>query len=127
VPLFTDIQSQQTINSVMAVKVIRVSEYSAAIKREIALSTVITGQSKQNSSYQLRRYCSRTARQTSHSRDCSDNDENKKRINNIVKPEVYVNNICITSQATNSVSITSKHRLMPFGTIMVNYYKNHTK
>ena len=29
----------------MAVKVIRVAEYSAAIKREIALSTVITGQS----------------------------------------------------------------------------------
>jgi hypothetical protein len=54
VPLFTDIQSQQTISSVMVVKVIRVAEYSAAIKREIALSTVITGQSKQNSSYQLR-------------------------------------------------------------------------
>jgi len=40
-----DIQSKQTINSVMAVKVIRFAEYSAAIKREIALSTVITGQS----------------------------------------------------------------------------------
>jgi hypothetical protein len=63
-PLFTDIQSQQTINPVMAAKVISFAEYSAAIKWEIALSTVITGQSKQNSSYQLRCYCSRTARYT---------------------------------------------------------------
>jgi hypothetical protein len=78
VPLFTDIQSQQTINSVMAAKVIRFAEYSAPIKWEIALSTVITGQSKQNPSYQLRRYCSRTARHTSHSRACSDNDGLKK-------------------------------------------------
>ena len=76
--LFTDIQSQQTISSVMAVKVIRVAEFSAAITREIALSAVITGQSRQNSSYQLRCYCSRTARHTSHSRACSDNDGLKK-------------------------------------------------
>jgi hypothetical protein len=40
----------------MAVKVIRVAVQSAAIKKEIALSAVITGQSKQNSSYQLRFY-----------------------------------------------------------------------
>jgi hypothetical protein len=37
----------------MAVKVIRVVEFVAAIKSEIALCTVISGQSKQNSSYQL--------------------------------------------------------------------------
>jgi hypothetical protein len=73
-----DIQSQQTINSVMAVKVIRVAEYSAVIKREIALSTAITGQSKQNSSYQLRSQFSRTARHTLHSRTFSDNDGQKR-------------------------------------------------
>jgi hypothetical protein len=72
-----DIQSQQTIKSVMVVKVIRFAEYSAAIKREIALSTVITGQSNRNSSYQLRCYFSRTARHTSHTPACSDNDGQK--------------------------------------------------
>lgn len=84
--VFTDIRSQQTINSLMAVKLIRVAEYFAAIKREIALSTVITGDQNRTPT---------SSAVTAHVLHITHRIRELVAImmHNIVKPEDYVNNI----------------------------------